>query len=192
MSVPSTTLFSSPASTSSTTGSAVLDEKLLEVQGYKGANDELLESLQRFGSHFPSLYDALIQERDRYLAWASKRSKAVNGSKRVVLVMGALHVPGVLEAIAADNGGNTLNFRNVARLPPLQEEGGGIVLSAPYRKVLRQFLWAWVTDRGPHLLRDVVIGLAAGEALNLGWREWGQEAWEGALAAVPPSTLPFL
>lgn len=179
---------------SASTASTMLNDKVLAVEGYKGANDELLESLQRFGSTFPSLYDALIQERDRYLAWAAKRSKAVNGSKRVVLVMGALHVPGVVAAIAADNGGNTLNFRNVARLPPLQEAGGqGIVLSAPYRKVLRKFLWAWVTDRGPHLLRDLVIGLAAGEALNLGWREWGQEAWEGALAAVPPSTtLPFL
>jgi hypothetical protein len=61
--------------------------------------------------------------------------------------MGALHVPGVIAAIEKDNGGDTLNFSNVARLPSVGgEEGGrerGVVLTKAYRKVLGQLVWAW-------------------------------------------------
>ena len=38
----------------------------------------------------------LLHERDMYLAWSLKRSKAVNGTKRVVGVVGKGHLRGVL------------------------------------------------------------------------------------------------
>lgn len=50
---------------SSTAPSSTAPE--LEGGGYRGADDALLQSLERFGQAFPSLYEALIGERDRYL-----------------------------------------------------------------------------------------------------------------------------
>ena len=223
------TLFSSPTSSGGVTDTpSSLPPSSIEVQGYQGTNDELLETLQRFGSHFPSLYSSLIHERDRYvlpplpllffsssvrvvltlpslvvppslppslpssyLAWASKRSKAVNGSKRIVTVLGALHVPGVIAAIEKDNGGDTLNFSNVARLPAVGEGGGGgggggggVVLTEAYRKVLLQLAWAWGKEKGPGLVRDLMMGVVVGEAVSVGWRTWGDEVGAAILAAV--------
>jgi len=112
----------------------------------------------------------------------------VNGSKRVVTVMGALHVPGVIAAIEKDNGGDTLNFSNVARLPSIGGgEGGregGVVLTKAYRKVLGQLVWAWGKEKGPGLVRDLMMGVVVGEAISVGWREWGDEVGAAVLAAL--------
>ena len=61
------TLFSSPSATTSSSLPSSLAPSSVELKGYQGTNDELLETLQRFGSHFPSLYSSLIHERDRYV-----------------------------------------------------------------------------------------------------------------------------
>ena len=44
----------------------------------------------------PQVVAPLLHERDMYLAWSLKRSKAVNGAKRVVGVVGKGHLRGVL------------------------------------------------------------------------------------------------
>ena len=114
----------------------------------------------------------------------------MNGSKRVVTVMGALHVPGVIAAIEKDNGGDTLNFSNVARLPPLGAEGGeggregGVVLTKAYRRVLGQLVLAWGKEKGPGLVRDLMVGVVVGEAVSVAWREWGEEVGAAVLAAL--------
>ncbi len=53
----------------------------------------------------------LIHERDRYLSWSLKRSKAVNGSSRVVGVVGRGHLRGVCWALTHDPG--ELRFRDL-------------------------------------------------------------------------------
>ena len=50
----------------------------------------------------------LIYERDLYLAWTLKRSRAVCGQRRVVGVVGRGHLAGVMRAVEADRGGDTL------------------------------------------------------------------------------------
>lgn len=50
----------------------------------------------------------LIYERDLYLAWTLKRSRAVCGQRRVVGVVGRGHLAGVMRAVEADQGGDTL------------------------------------------------------------------------------------
>ncbi len=52
----------------------------------------------------------LVHERDQYLAWSLKRSKAVRGARVVVGVMGAGHMRGVVHALQTDRGGDTLRF----------------------------------------------------------------------------------
>ena len=54
----------------------------------------------------------LIHERDVFLAWSLKRSKAVNGCETVVGVMGKGHLKGVCYALMRDQG--ELRFRDLA------------------------------------------------------------------------------
>lgn len=46
-----------------------------------------------------------MHERDLYLAWSCKRSKAVNGATSVVAVVGKGHLRGVCYALTHDAGG---------------------------------------------------------------------------------------
>ncbi|XP_027103864.1 uncharacterized protein [Coffea arabica] len=61
---------------------------------------------------YPSLLQPLIHERDTYLAWSLKRSKAVNNSKQVVGVIGKGHMNGVIYSLISDQG--NLRFRDLA------------------------------------------------------------------------------
>ncbi|XP_027110394.1 uncharacterized protein [Coffea arabica] len=61
---------------------------------------------------YPSLLQPLIHERDAYLAWSLKRSKAVNNSKQVVGVIGKGHMNGVIYSLISDQG--NLRFRDLA------------------------------------------------------------------------------
>ncbi|GBF95762.1 hypothetical protein Rsub_08198 [Raphidocelis subcapitata] len=75
---------------------------------------ELIESLKRdgavsalfaqLGERYPELVAPLVDERDLYLAWSLKRSKAVNGSRCVVGVVGKGHMRGVVYALRHDSG----------------------------------------------------------------------------------------
>jgi len=87
------------------------------------ARQELLDSLEsldedlvshwlrELSDRFPGLASPLVHERDMYLAWSLKRSKAVNGAKRVVGVMGRGHMRGVMYALQNDPG--TLQFSDL-------------------------------------------------------------------------------
>ena len=84
-------------------------------------------SLLELGSRMGPFSDALLHERDLYLAWSLKRSKAVNGTKRVVGVVGRAHVPGIVYALQNDphgairfsdlvGGRNTKAFKKTERI----------------------------------------------------------------------------
>ena len=60
----------------------------------------------------------LLHERDAYLAWALRRSKAVNGARCVVGVVGYGHLRGVVYHLQADAA--RLRFRDLVGLT-----GGG-------------------------------------------------------------------
>lgn len=55
----------------------------------------------------------LLHERDMYLAWSLKRSKAVNGTKRVVGVIGKGHMRGVLYHLTSPEASRGLRFRDL-------------------------------------------------------------------------------
>ena len=54
-----------------------------------------------------------VSERDLYLAWSLKRSKAVNGARAVVGVVGRGHLRGVVHALRRDVGGGALRFSDL-------------------------------------------------------------------------------
>jgi pheromone shutdown protein TraB len=101
------------------------DSKLRRVIE-RGSEDEttagvVASYLKHFTDKFPQVMRPLVQERDMYLAWSLKRSKAVEGARVVVGVVGLGHVQGICESIDADNGrrreGATpfLRFRDLVR-----------------------------------------------------------------------------
>ncbi|KAL0925831.1 hypothetical protein M5K25_004201 [Dendrobium thyrsiflorum] len=74
---------------------------------------------QQLSKSYPSLLQPLMYERDTYLAWSLKRSKAVNNNERVVGVIGKGHMNGVVYALISDQG--NLRFRDLAG----SKAGGG-------------------------------------------------------------------
>lgn len=68
-------------------------------------SDDVLSSfVKELGQTFPELLGPLVHERDLYLAWSMKRSKAVNGTQRVVGVVGRGHLRGIVYAMHHDSG----------------------------------------------------------------------------------------
>ncbi|CAN6481165.1 unnamed protein product [Victoria cruziana] len=140
-------------------GSLKWDEKLkllkILFQGISSSNLELTgeinEDLQALDSpsqlykglslYFPSLLQPLMYERDVYIAWSLKRSKAVNNCKQVVGIIGASHMNGVIYALASDQG--QLRFRDLVggRWPASSAKG-------------------WLDTVLKGLVRDIVIGIA--------------------------------
>ncbi|CAM6027720.1 unnamed protein product [Sphagnum balticum] len=74
-------------------------------------DDALSAMFKEMGHRFPSLLQPLIHERDMYLAWSLKRSKAVNGSRSVVGVVGKGHLRGIVHALMHDQ--EQLRFKDL-------------------------------------------------------------------------------
>lgn len=120
-----------------TSSSTKISERNLEVVDTEidGGPFQLYEQLSR---SYPSLLQPLIYERDTYLAWSLKRSKAVNNGKRVVGVIGKGHMNGVVYALISDQG--NLRFRDLAG----NKSGSGSN--------------AWISSLLRDLIRDTILG----------------------------------
>ncbi|GAX73770.1 hypothetical protein CEUSTIGMA_g1221.t1 [Chlamydomonas eustigma] len=81
-------------------GQMALTEQLLESMKQDDAISAFFEQLSE---RYPELPSPLIHERDMYLAWSLKRSKAVNGAKAVVGVVGRGHLRGITYALSNDS-----------------------------------------------------------------------------------------
>ncbi|XP_019191801.1 PREDICTED: traB domain-containing protein isoform X2 [Ipomoea nil] len=120
-----------------TSSSSDLDIKTLQERSSKNNTFQLYEQLS---FSYPSLLQPLIHERDTYLAWSLKRSKAVNGSKKVVGVIGNGHMNGVIYSLMSDQG--NLRFRDLVGLR-----------TAPNNQ------YAWLNTIFNNLFRDTVIAI---------------------------------
>ncbi|KAH7855984.1 hypothetical protein Vadar_031272 [Vaccinium darrowii] len=103
-------------------------------------DESSLQLYDQLSSSYPSLLQPLIHERDTYLAWSLKRSKAVKNGKRVVGVIGKGHLNGVIYALISDQG--NLRFRDLAGKKPSGESS-----------------YSWVAALLKNLVRDTVIGI---------------------------------
>ncbi|KAL8217895.1 hypothetical protein R6Q57_021268 [Mikania cordata] len=106
-----------------------------KVPTTNGSDFQLYEQL---GFSYPSLLQPLIHERDTYIAWSLKRSKAVRNSKRVVGVIGRGHLNGVIYALISDLG--DLRFRDLVGERPATGR-------------------SWVDTIVKNLVRDTIIGV---------------------------------
>lgn len=94
------------------------------------------ELYEKLSISYPSLLQPLIHERDMFLAWSLKRSKAVNKSKTVVGIIGKGHMNGVVYALISDQG--DLRFRDL---------------------VGRASSDTWASSLIKGLVRDTIIGI---------------------------------
>lgn len=86
------------------------NERISEEELEKMKNQDTIEAmLQEFTDHFPRLKKPLIDERDQYLA---QKIKEAPGEK-IVAVLGAAHVPGIIEEIKKDH-----DLKRLSELPP--------------------------------------------------------------------------
>ncbi|XP_010536486.1 PREDICTED: traB domain-containing protein isoform X2 [Tarenaya hassleriana] len=101
---------------------------------------------ERLSFSYPSLLQPLIHERDTYIAWSLKRSKAVNRSKKVVGVIGKGHLNGVIYALETDLG--DLRFRDLVGRNTSDDDG-------------------WLQRAAKSLARDTVLGFLLWELYQL-------------------------
>jgi len=83
-------------------------------------DDDENQAIANIGSLFPALLAPLLHERDVYLAWSMRRSKAVRemlmrqgGGGVVVGVVGRAHLPGVLYSLQEGSATEALRFRDL-------------------------------------------------------------------------------
>ncbi|GJU99275.1 TraB domain-containing protein isoform X1 [Tanacetum coccineum] len=100
------------------------------------ADDTDFQLYEQLSFSYPSLLQPLIHERDTYIAWSLKRSKAVRNGKRVVGVIGRGHLNGVIYALISDLG--DLRFRDLVGERPTTD---------------------WVNTIVKNLVRDTIIGV---------------------------------
>jgi hypothetical protein len=120
-------------------------ESLADAAERLRADDDAVEAaLQHLVMRHPKLASPLVHERDAYLAWSLRRSKAVRGSRVAVGVVGAAHLRGVAwclrhgarytradpssgsgGAAAADESMAPLSFSDLARGPGVGAGGKG-------------------------------------------------------------------
>ncbi|KAK1415312.1 hypothetical protein QVD17_31091 [Tagetes erecta] len=101
-------------------------------------DDTDFQLYEQLSFSYPSLLQPLIHERDTYIAWSLKRSKAVRDSKRVVGVIGRGHLNGVIYALISDLG--DLRFRDLVGERPATNG-------------------SWVDKIVKSLVRDTIIGV---------------------------------
>lgn len=94
------------------------------MKSLEDVNEELINIwMAKLLDEFPEIGPSLVHERDMYLAWSLKRSKAVNGCAKVVGVVGRAHLRGVMYALSSDPGqllfkdlvGDRNNRKNMTR-----------------------------------------------------------------------------
>jgi pheromone shutdown protein TraB len=90
------------------TAQAVLDQQKVESLRSDDAISALFGALS---DRYPELVAPLIAERDLYLSWSLKRSKAVNGTRAVVGCVGKGHLRGIVYALKHDDG--NLRFKDL-------------------------------------------------------------------------------
>ncbi len=148
--------------------SLIVDEKVEDDAIEKLKEGDVLEaSFAEFAGQSPELFEAVIAERDRYMAAKLREAGAANPGKHVLAVVGAGHLAGLKAALES---GTAQPAAQIAELEALPKNDGlpwfTIVLVA---LLLGGFAWGWhqggIETGGMVLLQWAAI-TAAGGALG--------------------------
>ena len=99
--------------------STVSSEEIDEEQIEKLKEGDILEStFTEFAEQSPELYEALIAERDRFMAARLRQENTNNAGKRILVVIGAGHLEGLAKYLATDQQDPQPEIENLSLLPP--------------------------------------------------------------------------
>jgi len=99
----------------STVSSDEIDEEQIE----KLKEGDILEStFTEFAEQSPELYEALIAERDRFMAARLRQENTKNAGKRILVVIGAGHLEGLAKYLAGDQQDPQPEIDSLSVLPP--------------------------------------------------------------------------
>ncbi len=131
------------------------DSAIDEAQIERLKSGDVLEgAFTEFASGSPALFEALIAERDRYMAARVREELARNPARRVLLVVGAGHLDGMARALDSRSGDPEGILALLCAEPPPSSFGKwfGIALLV---LVLAGFAWAF--SRGVDVGVDAVL-----------------------------------
>jgi len=99
--------------------STVSSEEIDEEQIEKLKEGDILEStFTEFAQQSPELYEALIGERDRFMAARLRQENRDNAGKRILVVIGAGHLEGLAKHLATGQQDPDSEVGNLSKLPP--------------------------------------------------------------------------
>ena len=99
--------------------STVSSEEIDEEQIEKLKEGDILEStFTEFAEQSPELYEALIAERDRFMAARLRQENTDNAGKRILVVIGAGHLEGLAKYLATDQQDPQPEIESLSALPP--------------------------------------------------------------------------
>jgi len=99
--------------------STVSSEEIDEEQIEKLKEGDILEStFTEFAEQSPELYEALIAERDRFMAARLRQENTSNAGKRILVVIGAGHLEGLAKYLATDMQDPKPEIESLSQLPP--------------------------------------------------------------------------
>ena len=99
--------------------STVSSEEIDEEQIEKLKEGDILEStFTEFAEQSPELYEALIAERDRFMAARLRQENRDNAGKRILVVIGAGHLEGLARYLATDEQDPQSDIDQLSLLPP--------------------------------------------------------------------------
>ena len=99
----------------STVSSDEIDEEQIE----KLKEGDILEAtFTEFAEQSPELYEALIGERDRFMAARLRQDNTDNEGKRILVVIGAGHLEGLAKHLASDQNDPQTEVEELSHLPP--------------------------------------------------------------------------
>ncbi len=99
--------------------STVSSEEIDEEQIEKLKEGDILEStFTEFAEQSPELYEALIAERDRFMAARLRQENTNNAGKRILVVIGAGHLEGLAKYLATDQQDPQPEIESLSQLPP--------------------------------------------------------------------------
>ena len=98
--------------------STVSSEEIDEEQIEKLKEGDILEStFTEFAEQSPELYEALIAERDRFMAARLRQENIGNAGKRILVVIGAGHLDGLAKYLSDDNEDPKTEVSRLSELP---------------------------------------------------------------------------
>lgn len=149
-------------------GSLLVDEKVDESDIEKLKEGDLLESsFGEFAAQTPELFEAVIAERDRYMAARLRNHARLGQPKEVFAVIGAGHLKGLSAALSEGSGEPVEVIADLDRIPEGSKVPWFTIIFASI--LLAAFGWGFYHggfNLGAKLLLDWSIITAVGGALG--------------------------